>query len=441
MSNEDINDSPNIVTSLWKITKVILDTLDFNEVVQKSCDSLLLELGYLNLGYRIIVLSLYDESANGLRRIALSSTPEAEAAKSVSTIPFHNIIVPQSATDNIMIRAYKDQKQYVTHDWQDILSPPLSPEDARKNQKAAGIKTSMVYPLILHGKSVGSIIFSMIKDISEVNKAEIELIQGFTDIIAIAVQNARLYTVVENTKKQLEEANLKLTNLDRLKDEFVSLASHELRTPMTAIRGSLSTILEGYAGDISDESREFLTAAYNENDRLIRLVNNLLNISRIEAGRLKFEFNKVQMGTVISEVVTNLQMAAKEKGIHLKGEPDENLSEVVADADRIKEVLINLVGNAVKHTYEGGVTIGAFEKEQMITVYIQDTGHGIEKKDHDLLFQKFSQVENTINKETGGTGLGLYISKQIIEGHKGHIWFESELGKGSTFYFSIPVVS
>ena len=171
----------------------------------------------------------------------------------------------------------------------------------------------MIYPVTYHGKAEGVLIFSLIKEEKDVSDAEKELIRGFTDFLGIAVQNAKLYTSLQETSEQLKSANEKLTELDHLKDEFVSLASHELRTPMTAIKGSLSTILDGYAGDISKESRDFLTSAYNENDRLIRLVNNLLNISRIEAGRFTFTVTPIDLDKMATEVVNNLQMAAKEK--------------------------------------------------------------------------------------------------------------------------------
>jgi signal transduction histidine kinase len=227
--------------------------------------------------------------------------------------------------------------------------------------------------------------------------------------------------------------------LDKLKDEFVSLASHELRTPMTAIRGSLSTILEGFAGDISPQSREFLIAASNENDRLIRLVNNLLNISRIESGRFDFIKTPVNMNALIIEVVNNLSEAAKEKNLFLKYEPNSAIPVITTDGDKIREVLINIVGNAIKFTHQGGVTIRIEQKEGLITTSINDSGSGIAPEDQEILFKKFSQARGSYSQTTGGTGLGLYICKIIIEGLKGKIWLESTVGHGSTFYFSLPI--
>jgi signal transduction histidine kinase len=282
---------------------------------------------------------------------------------------------------------------------------------------------------------------------SEVSVTERDLIRGFTDLVGLAVQNAKLYTSLETTSEklkvtidQLKKANEQTQNLDKLKDEFVSLASHELRTPMTAIRGSLSTILEGYAGELSKESREFLTAAYNENDRLIRLVNNLLNISRIESGMFKFNIAPVNLNDLIYDVTNSFMAAAKEKSLSFTYNQNKAVPAISADGDKIREVLINLIGNAVKFTHKGGVTVNLEQKEGMLVTSIADTGSGISKDDQDLLFKKFSQVQDNYAKQTGGTGLGLYICKIIIEGLKGKIWLDSTLGKGSTFYFSLPIV-
>lgn len=264
------------------------------------------------------------------------------------------------------------------------------------------------------------------------NALSIEEIQRF---------NSTLKQEIDKATKDLKDANIQLQELDHLKDEFVSLASHELRTPMTAIRGSLSTILEGYAGDVSDSAKEFLNAAYNENDRLIRLVNNLLNISRIEAGRLKIEITVINMEEICNEVVGNLSSAAKEKNLELKYEKIDNLSPVKADPDMVREILINIIGNAIKFTHVGGVTVKSMVKDNMVVTSITDTGSGIAEEDQPLLFKKFSQIQGNYAKQAGGTGLGLYICKKIVENMGGNIWLESKIGAGSTFFFSLPIAS
>lgn len=440
--------SHHTIVALWRLEKIILDTLDFNQLVQKIVSSILGELGHLDLGCSVVLLALVDHEEKALKRISASETEEYRRSLSGTPIPYESLTIPLSETNNFCIKALHDGKPNSTHDWYDILRPTTSLEDARAKQIGAHIKTNLIYPVIYHGKTEGVLIFCFTKEADQINEEEKDLIQGFTDIVGLAVQNAKLYTSVEQTteklrqtNEQLIKANEQMQEVVKLKDEFVSLASHELRTPMTAIRGSLLTILEGYAGELSKESREFLVAAYNENDRLLRLVNNLLNISRIESGHFKFTYEHVNMNAQIIEVTNGLLSAAKEKNISLTYVPNTAVPAIMADGDKIKEVLINIIGNAVKFTHKGGVTVTLQQKEGELVTSIADTGSGIAKEDQELLFKKFSQIQEDYAKQTGGTGLGLYICKIIIEGLKGKIWLESSLGKGSTFYFSLPIIS
>lgn len=296
-------------------------------------------------------------------------------------------------------------------------------------------KTLVYYPLLKQDITIGILVLCFGKSEEDISHTEHETVQELLQLVTLSIDRAQLY-------ESLEEANKKLTELDKLKDEFVSLASHELRTPMAAIKGSISTILEGYAGPISNDSKEFLTAAYNENDRLIRLVNNLLNTSRIESGKMSYTITHVNIVNLVTDVVKNLQIGAKEKGLYLRYEIQGTVPLVIADEDKIKEVVINLIGNALKFTSAGGITIKTEVKDEMVVTSVADTGTGIHKEDFDLLFKKFSQVktDQQYTKSYGGTGLGLYLSQKIIEGLGGNIWLDSEVGKGTTFYFTLPIV-
>lgn len=424
----------NTVQALWKITKVVLDTLDFTEVTQKICDSLLEELGYLNLGYRIIVLSLFDPQKNGLQRISLSQTPEAAAATGASTIPFHDIVIPITAINNHCVKAFLDQKPYVTTDWQDILSPPLTPEAARTNQTAAGIKTSMVYPVIVKNKCVGTVIFSMVKDYSQVSGTEFDLIRGFTDIVGLAVQNAKLYT-------QVQDANIKLEQLDKLKDEFISVTSHELRAPMTAIKSYTWLVLNDKAGSIDPKAKSHLDKVYQSTERLIHLVNEMLDVSRIESGRVQLRPETFSMNQLAAAVLSDFTARAAEQSLILDNQISDSLPPVTADREKIHQVLENLVSNAIKFSPAGGkITLTATIDGSNLQTSVTDTGAGIAPEDQKKLFVKFGRLENTLIARTGtGSGLGLYICKQYIELHHGQIWFTSDLGRGSTFTFSLPL--
>ncbi len=434
--------SPQVLDSLWKLQKFILDTPDFEGVVQRTVNSILVELGYLQLGYRILVLTLIDEKTQTLKRIALSQTPEAERALKASPVPFEKIEIPLSADDNLLVRAMKEKRPFVTYSWPDIFVPVLTADQAISNQQAAGIKTSMLYPLVVKGQALGVMIFSMVKDEHQVTEGEKILIEKFTDIVGIAVQNAQLYTTVKDNAERLRQANEKLKALDKLKDEFVSLASHELRTPMTAVRSYLWMVLDEKSGELNDKQRLYLQRAFDSVDRLTKLVNDMLNISRIESGRITLNMQSVNVQQLVQDVIDEVTPRAVELGVSIvmDSPPSSDLS-VNADQDKIKEVIINLVGNSLKFTSKEGKIILAFEqKEDMIQISVKDTGIGLLPKNISKLFQKFGLIQDSysVNKSASGTGLGLYICKSIIELHGGKIWAESEgLGKGSKFTFSL----
>lgn len=227
----------------------------------------------------------------------------------------------------------------------------------------------------------------------------------------------------------------------KMKDEFLSVASHELRTPMTAIKGFLDMIIKEETGKIpTAKMKEYLNLAYEGNDRMIELVNDMLNVSRIEAGRMKFELQDSQIEELIESTIEELLEVAKSKKLFLKfKKPLKPLPKVVVARDKVRMVLTNLIGNAIKFTQKGGVEVSVEREDKNISVHIKDTGIGIAKEDQKKLFKKFSQLNSGTRTERG-TGLGLYILKRIVAKLGGKVWFSSQgKGQGSTFSFSIPI--
>lgn len=443
------------IQALWGLEKIILDSLDFKEVTQQICDALLHRLGYLELGYRIIVLTLIDEEKSVLKRVALSQTKEAEEAQKASAVPFHEIEIPLSAKDNLLIKTIEQKKSHITHFWPEIFTPVLTEEEALANQNASGIQTSLLFPVMVRGKAIGAVIFSMVKHETEVLEDEKNLITGFSDIIGLAVQNARLYTSLEDTTKELKAANTKLLELDALKDEFVSIASHELRTPMVSIKNYLWMTLAGKGGKISRKQKFYLERAYESSNRMTKLVNDMLNISRIESGRIILNVQKVNIQDLASTLAQDLKPKARQLSIHLEVAKEAvvagtkkniALPDVIADSDKISEVIVNFLSNALKFTPEKGTITIWFEVDestQLITVNVTDTGVGLTKEQIPKLFKKFGMLKESYKSITDaaqGTGLGLYISKSVVQLHGGKIWVTSEgKDKGSSFAFSLPI--
>lgn len=227
---------------------------------------------------------------------------------------------------------------------------------------------------------------------------------------------------------------------DRAKTEFVSMVSHELRTPMTSIKGYADLLLMGSAGTLNQRQEEFLTIIRNNVDRLTTLVDDLLDISRIESGRLDLSLEPMKVGEAVKRVITSMQTRADQKNLVLRSEVASDLPEVVADFDRVVQVLTNLVGNACQYTPSGGrIIVSARVRNGEVEISVRDTGVGIGPEDQDKIFDRFFRADDPIVQGTAGTGLGLSIVKSLVEMHGGDIWLESEVGEGTVFTFMLPV--
>ena len=278
--------------------------------------------------------------------------------------------------------------------------------------------------------------------------------QTLVQQVAIPLQSASF-------TQELKATNRKLQKLERLKSEFISIVSHELRTPLTAIKNAMDIILSGKAGDMTENIEKFCSMGKRNAIRLSGIVNDLLDISKIEAGKMDFKFELTNIEPVIESVKNNLSEVAKEKELTISYSPIGDSVEVYADSNRIEQVLTNLVSNAIKFTPNAGQieitskVVNArelqydqsFEEDiknlqgNYLQVCVEDHGIGIERKDLNHVFDKFAQIENSLSRQVGGSGLGLPIARQLMESHNGAIWCDSEINKGSRFYFVIPIAN
>jgi len=228
--------------------------------------------------------------------------------------------------------------------------------------------------------------------------------------------------------------------VERMKTEFVSISAHQLRTPLSAIKWSLKMLLDGDLGEISLEQKEFIEKAYASNERMIKLINDLLNVTRIEEGRYLFSLSYENIANIIKEQYQTFKELAEKKGLKMELIfKQDKFPLVKVDKEKISLVIQNLIENAIHYTQKGKITITLESKDREIIFSVEDTGIGIPKDQQERVFSRFFRAENAILSETEGTGLGLFISKNIIEAHGGKIWFKSEEGKGTTFYFTLPI--
>jgi len=229
--------------------------------------------------------------------------------------------------------------------------------------------------------------------------------------------------------------------LEKVKDDFVSMVSHELRTPLTAIKESINIVYDGSAGEINAEQKDFIETAKRNVDRLARLINDVLDFQKLQSGRMEFYSQETDLPKLLDEVYSTMMPLARNKGLDLLLNVSPRLPLVHLDKDKIIQVLTNLINNAIKFTDQGKVTVVAMhEGPNAVRISVSDTGIGIKQDDIPKLFSSFSQVAPIQYKKTGSTGLGLVISKEIVQKHGGKIWIESEFGKGTTFHFVLPIM-
>jgi len=229
--------------------------------------------------------------------------------------------------------------------------------------------------------------------------------------------------------------------IEKAKSEFIKLSTHQLWTPASAVKWSLQMLLKGEVGDLSKEQKELIEKTYKANNREIKLIGDLLNVAQIEMGKYLSNMALSDIGKLTQSLISSYEEKVREKGIEIKfRKPEEQLPKVMIDVEKMKVAIKNIIDNAVRYTLSGGMIEIFLEKnEKEIKVQISDNGLGIPQDEQKKVFTRFFRGSNITQIDTEGTGLGLYIAKNIIEAHGGRIWFESEEGKGSTFYFTIPI--
>ena len=296
----------------------------------------------------------------------------------------------------------------------------------------AGFRALLAVPLLRSDQIIGALVVRR-KEPGEFPEHTVNLLQTFADQSVLAIQNARLFREIEEKSRELADAS-------QHKSQFLANMSHELRTPLNAILGYTELMADGAYGEPSEKMHGILKRLEANGRHLLGLINDVLDLSKIEAGQLVLELSDYSVQDIAQTVRSTLEPLAADKKLAFKVEVAPQLPPGRGDGRRLTQVLINLVGNAIKFTDAGEIAIKAEANNGSFHVSVRDTGPGISAADQARLFQEFQQADNAITKKKGGTGLGLAISKRIVEMHGGKIWVELQVGKGSTFSFTLPVV-
>ncbi len=310
------------------------------------------------------------------------------------------------------------------------------------------LKFHASFPLAYKNKCIGAIcVYTKSNRVPD--KSRFALLETLTANISLAIENARLYEKtaqnatlleikVKARTKDLEEANRKLRELDELKSMFIASMSHELRTPLNSIIGFISILLQGMAGDLNIEQRDMLGRSFDASKHLLSLISDVIDISKIEAGRIEAEKEEFQLETLVNEAVSDLMPEIQKKDISVKTIIPGAIP-LKTDRRRLLQCLLNLLSNAVKFTQKGTITARVTESESSVSIYVEDTGIGINKDGITNIFNSFVRLDSPLKIKTTGTGLGLYLSKKLaVEILQGDLDVKSKYGTGSTFTITIP---
>ncbi|MBU0731293.1 hypothetical protein KKC88_00255 [Patescibacteria group bacterium] len=437
-TNIEIEIKNKNLNTLQRFSSEILKNVEFKKISHEIINSIPKEIK----DCENVLLSIVGPKK---RFLVAHSIPENTAfAKGIFALIGDDISkykVPLTSKTNIMVQAIKDKRPKMTTDLKELVSPPLPIQVADKIAKMPPIaKSFIIIPIVVGDEAWGTMAFSLTREPADVAAADMEMMSAVTRELGIALERSRFYEKLQSINEKLTEANEHLKDLDRAKSEFMSIASHQLRTPLSGVMGYLSMILEGDYGKLKKEQKEIIEDVFEASQRLIRLVNVFLNVTRIEAGRFILNFAKIDMVQTIEDEVHELMPTADKKGITLIfNQPRTKIPEVIVDPDKIKDVVLNLVDNAIKYTKEGEVIVGIKkEGKDMIHVTVKDSGVGIDPEEAKHLFDKFVRGSGIARVQPDGSGLGLFIARRITEAHGGEIWVDSKgIGKGSTFHFTL----
>jgi GAF domain-containing protein/DNA-binding response OmpR family regulator len=417
---------------LLEASEAAASTLDSTEVMRRLARAVAHAIGADMTGAYVV-----DTAGTALRPIAGYRVPKEhlEAYRK-----FHIPLKGHAFVEE----AWQNQQGAFTDD------VPKDPRFHEQTSQLFPAQSALFLPMIVRGETIGGLWAVWWDEVHHFTEEELQLAEGIVREAAVAIQNAHLFEEVEASgielqqrAKALEEANARLQELDRLKSQFLAHMSHELRTPLNSVIGFSEVLCDGLVGPLTPEQLECADNILTSGEHLLALINDILDLSKIEAGRVKLALTTFGVKEWLEEAQKTISPLIEKKSQTLTIELDDDVPSLTADPIRLKQVLINLLGNANKFTpEEGQITLSCRMADSETMIFsVTDTGIGIKIEDQEVIFEEFRQSSNVSVGETQGTGLGLTISKRLVEMHGGQIWVDSEYGVGSTFSFLLPVSS
>lgn len=418
----DLSRSVGELKALADVSRAVNSTLDLQAVLT-SVVSHAVALSGADSG---AICEVDEDKQEFLLRATYRLSEELVQAIQEERIPLGKTVLGRTiaSTKPVQLADVLDEPEY-----------PLQDVIARMEMRAL-----LGVPLVREGKVIGALIVGR-KAAGEFPQRTVDLLQTFAEQSVLAIQNARLFRDIKEQRQQLEVANQRLKDLDKLKSDFVANVSHEFRTPLTAVEALTENMLDGLTGQLNDKQLRYIRDIKASADRLARLIDDLLDLSIIESGRMEMKAQSLSISSLLRDVTDTLMPVALEKQIQLDAGPVNGELSAWADRDKIVQVLTNLISNAIKFTPGGGRINVGVEKAATgwVQVSVTDTGPGIARSEATRIFDEFYQAIQPDDNKSKGAGLGLSISKKLVEMHGGRIWVESEPGRGSCFFFTLPM--
>lgn len=420
---------------LRQLDEISLAALDMRQIAGHMTEAIAAALGY-----DLATIAIVENQGSTLQWLAVASSVPW-IASTLRSLDVKTLLLPlRDGFVPVQVVA-KQNTQYAASP-EKVYPPELVERLAAADPTAAveEVKHTVLFPLRFGNQVLGVLTLSASRPFQQASQFEQESVTGIVGLVSLAMYKAKIYQDLETTTQQLEAANEQLKDLDKAKSEFLSIASHQLYTPLTALRGYLSMLREGDFGPLADKQAPILDILDKSANRLITLIKNLLDISRIEAGRLELKLESINLVEVAKQLVQELMPNALAKNLTLEFHPpSQAVPNVVADRDRIRQVLLNFIDNAIKYTPQGRIEVQLSHVADSVMCSVRDTGKGLQPAEIEKLFTKFTRVGGADRFHTEGTGLGLYVARQIVREHHGEVKAESPgVGQGSTFSMLLP---
>lgn len=428
--NLELAETNQTLSLLRKIDSVVLESHDDLDVLCKNIATAIIE----HSSYPLIAILANPPHKDYLELMGWATTfdkqPKVDRYK-IELDDHDKWLVSPERIAVIDFRSLSDENVA------EILNDSI--DDVSKLRSALPVKTIIVVKLLVRHRLVGIMVVGFTQETSAISEKNRQLLDRLSEAVGIALDNRLLFEENQEVLRQLQKTNEKLKQLDETKDEFISMASHQLRTPLTSVKGYLSMVLEGDAGEVGEMQRKLLDQAFVSSQRMVYLIADLLNVSRLRTGKFVIESVPSNLADVVEGEIGQLKETAAGRGLELTYEKPQDFPTLYLDETKIRQVIMNFVDNAIYYTPSGGhITVKLEDKGESIECTISDDGMGVPKSEQPHLFTKFYRAGNAQKARPDGTGLGLFMAKKVIVAQGGSLIFTSQEGKGSTFGFVFP---